>query len=143
MNTIRNNNKENFRRGDFVIVFGISVSGQQRAEPVSRIVAEVCEAGQFDLFLKCTKSGSLFRHSKKSCELIGAPPNALHRVVSPQIGDLVLSFVGGRYSAKEEKLVGILMELIDKPPFALSASILVADKTHIVSYDSLIVLEKR
>ena len=139
----RTDNKENFARGDFVIVFGVSVSGKQSTGKVTRIIAEVCEAGQFDLFLRCVKSGALFKRSKRSCELLSDPPSAIHMITSPQIGDLVLSYTGGRYSSKEEKHVGILMELVDHPPFPLSANILVGDKTHNVSYDSLIVLEKR
>ena len=142
MKATRDNSKE-FEKGDFVIVFGVSISGRQTVGKVTRVIAEVCEVGQFDLFLRCCKTGAVFRRPKKSCESMGPPPTTIHRTTPPQLGDLVLSYTGGRYSAKEEKKVGILMEFVDAPPFALTVNILVGDKTHNVSYDSLIVLEKR
>ena len=135
-------NKKNidFAEGNYVVTFGTTVQATG-SECSSRRVAQVIEVGEFDLFLKIDE-GEPFYRSKMSCWLIPPPPREITPIAAPKIGDLVMGYVGHRFT-KIEKIVGILIELIDEPPFKLHANVLVGDTTHKVKYHSLIVAERR
>ena len=140
MNPDKDYKAEEFSRDDFVVVFGISTPNS--SDCTTRIIATVLDVGEFDMFLKCHKTERTFRRSKEMCVKIPEPPRSPESIMQPKIGDLVLSYSSNRFT-KPEKVLGILMELVDEPPYDLRAKILSGDKTHKVSFDSLIVMERR
>jgi len=137
---IKNKIKEtHITKGDYVIVFGTSMQGAGVTD-LSRTIAQVIEAGEFDVFLKCMTTNHIFKRSKFSCAKIGNPPEKMYKIVEATIGDLVLSYNKSRFS-NAEKVLGILIELIDEPPYDLHAVVLAGGESHKVRFDTLIVVE--
>jgi hypothetical protein len=129
--------------GDFVVVIGKSI-GSNGSTGTRMIIAEVIATGIEELFLRCKKTQVAFKRPIDNCYKIPVikPNNNILSVSHPTLGDLVLSYTGGRYS-KQKKVVGILIEIIDNPPDELNAKILSGDETHVVTFRSLIVVEGR
>jgi len=127
--------------GDFVVVFGATIQNDGKGT-YHRIIAKVLAVGVHDAFLQCSTSQRNFKRPVKNCYKIPKHSNSLKQVKSPSLGDLVLSLSGGIYRA-EKRIVGILIELIDKPPNDLDARLLCGKETHVVPFNTLIVMEGR
>ena len=140
-NDVNRSDISHFAPNDFVIVFGASIQNF-KVDKCFRSIAKVIEVGEFDLFLECEKTGTIYKRSKAMCVKLPNHPRKTTPIATPAIGDLVLSYSGSRFSKKEKKL-GILIELIDEPPYDLYATILSGEETHKVKFDSLIVMERR
>jgi hypothetical protein len=132
-----------FKSGDIVIVSGCSLSsnGKQKKH---HILAEVCESGKYDVFLRKFPSDDLeriFIVSKERCQKI-IVKNVDLFVTSkvPKIGNLVLSLQ--RTFTKTEKSVGHLEKIIDVPGITKRAEIRTASKLVSVPFDSIIILEE-
>ena len=108
------------------------------------IISEVVAVGIEEVFLRCHKTNITFKRSIDSCYKIPKikAKSKFKPVMQPKLGDLVLSYSGGRYS-KEKKAIGILIEIIDNPPGDIDARILCGEETHVVPFKSLIVIEGR
>jgi hypothetical protein len=131
-----------FVKGDSVVVFSVTIleNGEKK---INKLIAKVVAAGATDLFLRCEASDKIFRRPQEFCRALPHfdPPLKLPQVVVPHIGDLVMSIVE-RWRAEESR-IGILMEILDLPPKQLSAKILCGEETHVVPWDSIIVMEPK
>ena len=129
--------------GDYVVVVGDSI-GNEGHTGRRMIIASVVAVGTEEVFLRCEKTNITFKRPLDSCCRLPTIEykNKLSKIKTPELGDLVLSFSGGRFT-KEKKVVGILIEIVDNPPNELDARILCGEETHIVSFKSLIVVERK
>ncbi len=129
--------------GDFVVVVGCSLEAKGRSSS-NMTIASIVAVGESDLFLKDVRTLRIFERPIKNCFKIPKIKfeDNLPKILTPQLGDLVLSYTGGRF-VSEKKTVGILIEIIDNPPNDFEARILSGEDSHIVPFDSLIVVEGR
>ncbi len=136
-------NPTRFIEGDFVVVVGDSIGNDGHTKR-RMIIANVIAAGSDELFLRCEKTKIAFKRSVDVCYKIPKIElkNSKQQAAPPALGDLVLSYSGGRFT-KEKKVVGILIEIIDNPPSDLDARLLCGEETHVVSFSSLIVIERK
>ena len=132
-----------FNEGDFVVVVGDSV-GNDGSTKRRMIIANVIAVGIQELFLRCHKTSVTFKRHVSSCYKIPhiEARKKILQAKLPTLGDLVLSYSGGRFT-QEKKVIGILIELIDNPPGELDARILCGEETHVVGFKSLIVIEEK
>jgi hypothetical protein len=133
----------NFKSGDIVIVNGSSISASGKKQK-HHILASVCEAGKYDLFLKKFPADELdriFIVSQKRCQKIEIKrANTDANLVAPKIGNLVLSLQ--RTFSKVEKSIGRLEKIIDVPGSTKKAEIRTSIKLVSVPFDSIIILEE-
>jgi len=134
-------NKLSFSESDFVIVTGTTITNDGSSER-NMAIAQVVGVGQEELFLKCQRTGRVYKRPSANCYKI--PPrqslrNSIHTKL-PSLGDLVLSYSGSRFT-QEKKIIGILIEVIDNPPSDVEARILCGEETHVVPFHSVIVVE--
>lgn len=136
-------NNPKLSEGDDVIVVGDSFGSAGHTDR-KMIIAEVMAVGIEEIFLKCHKTDITFKRPINNCYKI--PKIELRNKITPAqipaLGDLVLSYSGGRYT-KQKKVVGILMEIVDNPPGDLDAKILSGKETHTVPFRSLILVESK
>ena len=127
--------------GDLVVVVGTSFDVDGKFIR-NMLIAQVIGVGLQETFLKCQKTQAIFKRLTTDCHKIPQikTPIQKHEVQQPKLGDLVLSCCGSRFT-KEKKVIGILIEIIDKPPNELDARLLCGEETHVVSFKSLITIE--
>jgi len=131
-----------FTKGDSVVVFSVTIleNGEKK---INKLIAKVVAVGATDLFLRCEMSDKIFRRPQEFCKALSQfnPPLKLPQITTPHLGDLVMSIV--ERWRREECKVGILMEILDLPPKDLVAKILCGEETHVVPWDSIIVMEPK
>jgi thymidine kinase len=132
-----------FKDGDLVVVIGTSFDVDGKSCK-NMIIAQVVGVGLEEIFLKCQKTQVVFKRQATDCHKIPSIKNTGHKqpVPEPKLGDLVLSYCGTRFT-KEKKVIGILIEIIDKPPNDFEARLLCGEETHIVSFKSLITIQEK
>jgi len=130
-----------FNEDDFVVVAGTTITNDGNNEQ-NMSIAQVVGVGQEELFLKCSRTGRIFKRPLVNCYKIKSHPTVKNSIdtSSPVLGDLVLSYSGNRYS-QNKKIIGILIEIIDNPPNDVEARILCGEETHVVPFHSVIVVE--
>lgn len=126
--------------GDFVVVVGAARQNDGKMS-MTRMIAQVVGHGHYDVFLKCMRTNKVFKRPIQNCYKIPATIPSLPSTKKPVLGDLVLSLSSDLFR-KEKRVVGILIELIDEPPRDLEGRILSGSDTHVVSFDTLITLER-
>ncbi len=134
-------NNCNIIEGDFVVVTGTTVQNSGK-KTVNRLIAQVIAVGEYDVFLKCTRTSRVFKRPLQNCYKIPTTGDMFRKTKEPALGDLVLSYHGGMFR-EEKRIVGILIELVDNPPNDFEARILCGDTTHLVPLNTLIVIEGR
>ncbi len=85
----------------------------------------------------------MFKIPKARCTKVILPAiNIDKELLTPKIGDLVMSLTENYSSSQLQRKSGILKEISDSPWQTKRAKILIGTKYEEVSYDSLIVLER-
>jgi hypothetical protein len=126
--------------GDFVVAFG-QTQTNQGMEKQHHVLAEIIIVGEKDVFATTEASGRVFKICKSRCAKIPEKISGLHdTILIPRIGDLVVS-LSDHYSGRERKM-GLLIEINDIPGKAITAKLLEGEDTEIVSFDTLIVIER-
>jgi hypothetical protein len=135
------NNIPIFKEGDYVVVTGATTTNDgMSARNMS--IAHVVGVGKEELFLKCSKLHRIYKRPIANCFKIPVKTNPADSlsIASPKLGDFVLSYSGNRFT-KDKKVIGILIEIIDSPPADIECRILCGEETHVVSLNSVIVVE--
>jgi|7_EtaG_2_1085326.scaffolds.fasta_scaffold60576_1 hypothetical protein len=132
-----------FKEGDMVVASGYTDRMVGKKEN-HHSLAKVKAVGKHDLFLESFDyrvSKKIFKLSKNRCTRVNIDSlNLRSETVKPKIGDIVLSYVED-FGRTPEKLIGMLVEIEDKPNRKVKVKLRVGDKEHIVNYNSLIVIE--
>jgi hypothetical protein len=135
-----------FRKGDIVVVVGIKSTVDGDKQDQQRL-ARVLEVGRDDIFaLDCNQSSfsrGSFKIPKIRCVKVVLPAiGSKKNVMTPMIGDLVLSLTENYTSSQLQKKSGVLKEISDIPWQAKRATLLIGTKQEEVPYESLMVLER-
>jgi len=96
--------------------------------------------GKRDVFVQRRSSARIFSVPKSRCVKVPTDKSpASDTVLTPKLGNLVLSMTD-RFGRVDRKL-GVLVEMIDVPGDYLMAKILMGEKSELVLFKSLIVVE--
>ena len=125
--------------GDLVVVVGETTNKDGPTEK-HNVLSTVVAVGKRDVFVQKRANSSVFSAPISRC--IKVPSDSVdtkQQILIPKIGDLVLSMADkfGRI----ERNMGVLTEIIDKPGDFKMAKILKGEKSEIVMFKSLIVIE--
>ena len=124
--------------GDTIVAVGYTTSDKGILESHEEL-CKVIGTGKKDVVAQ-TSSGRVFSIPESRCILVREiKEDPSSKVLSPKIGDLVLS-VTERFS-KIEKKMGVLIEITDTPGKIKMVTLLQGEKREYAPYDSLIVLE--
>ena len=130
--------------GDLVIVSGSTVTHGGKVQH-HNVMAKVLGVGQWDVFLEKTNKyarSTIFRTPISRCATVREENISLDSsITQPELGDLVMSLTESL--GKVEKVVGVLMEIIDIPAEKKLATIQVGSDDKTVSFESLIVLSRK
>ena len=135
-----------FKKGDIIVVVGIKSTVEGDAQEHQKL-AKVIEVGRDDIFaLDCNQTSfarGSFKVPKSRCAKVTLPKvSEKKEVLTPMIGDLVLSLSENYTSSQLQKKSGVLKEISDIPWQAKRATLLIGAKQEEVAYESLIVLER-
>jgi len=142
--------KTKFLPNDLVAVFGAQ-SGKDGKSLESVVICKVLAVGESDLIIEeMTRSSYTSRNpcytvSKNICvRLVMDPEVAVSaKKVTPEIGDLVLSYVRETYKSDDPtEVTGILYKIAYKFGEPTTATLLIGTKMKEVTFSSLIVLQK-
>ena len=132
-----------FKEGDMVVASGYTdrmVGKKENHHSLARVMV----VGKYDLYLEATDyrvSKKIFKISRKRCtRIVHDALDMKSETVKPKLGDVVLSY-SEDFGRTPEKIIGMLVEISDKPNRKVKAKLRVGDKEKIVNYASLIVIE--
>ena len=137
---------DDFTKGSLVVVAGGTIDKAQSCTE-NVILCRVEAIGEEDLLVKeeTKHYPSFFKVSKKLCTLVNIDPMLFvsARTLSPQLGDLVMTYPESRFSGdKQSVMSGILYEITTIRGAPSSCKILYDNALEEVSYSSLIVLQR-
>ena len=137
---------DDFTIGNLVVVAGGTVD---KAQSCSESVAlcRVFAVGEEDLLVKeeVKHYPSFFKVSKRLCTLVKIDSSLFiaAKPLDPELGDLVMTYPGGRFDAEKQKLKsGILYEVTTTRGVPSSCKILYDNTLEEANYSNLIVLQR-
>ena len=134
-----------FYENDLVVVFGGELGKDSHAADTVTLCTVVI-VGQDDLIVESSTSYSNSYHTvpKAICTRLHLDPSTLSsaKTLTPQIGDLVVSYTRRFSSDEPEKVSGILYKIIYKLGREDSCSLLCGSEFVTVEWKSLIVLDR-
>jgi hypothetical protein len=134
-----------FKEGDTVLVSGATIS-KKGIKEIHKALCVVFACGKYDVFVEKLGKEKFQRYfivPIEKCQRINEVEfNSESELTKPKIGNLVMSVEVSYASAKVQKIIGRVEEIMDYPGKNKMASIRASTKLHIVMYDSLIILEE-
>ena len=132
-----------FNENDKVIVAGITTD-RKGTRITNTTICKVVSVGKYDLFVKKIPEASYekaFSIPQSMCQKIEFKKfNTEKSIQEPKIGNLVIS-VFSKFS-NEEKVVGRIEKIVNKPGSKQTANLRVTTELVEVPFDSLIILEE-